>query len=175
VAIALRTYRFVGEGEIFFVVRECADRSTVLVSMEGCRKRREQCQLLLNAADWQLIRALDPFCSRATRKDAIAVELQFMDENEYGDSLTIARAQGSERVSVRMQCGAPDREELEMSTELSRRQWRYLTALDVVAQPCVQAPRADPGMNTHSPSRLLRMIHPPQRTIATESQSVKDV
>lgn len=174
-AIALRTYRFVGEGEVLFVVRECADRSRVLVSMEGNRERRGQCQLLLNAADWRLIRALDPFCSRATRKDAVAVELQFMDDNEYGDSLTIARALGCERVSVRMQCGAPGREELEISTELSRRQWRYLTALDVVGQPCAQAPHAGPRMNAQSPSRLLRMVHRPQRSIATESQPVKDL
>ena len=174
-AIALRTYRFFGESDVMFLVQECADRSKVLVSMESVWERRERCQLLLGSADWRHLCALQPFGSRATRTDAVTLELQFIDENEYGDSLTIARAPGGERVAVRMQCGAPGREELELVTELSRWQWRYLTALDVVGRPNAQACHAGPPTNARSRGSLLRMVNRHQAQGRQSSEAKSDI
>jgi hypothetical protein len=168
VAIALRTYRFIGEGAVAFLVQECADRSRVLVGMAGDRERHKRCQLLLSAADWRQLCTLHPFGSRATRTDAVTLELQFIDENDYGDSLMIARASGCEGVSMRMQCGAPGRREL--STELSRWQWRYLTALDVVGQPNAQARHANRRKDTRSRSSLLRVVHRAKSSIPARAR-----
>jgi hypothetical protein len=174
-AIALTTYRFVGEGQIMFLVHECADAASVLLGMERNGGRHERCQLLLSGADWRQLCALGPFHSRANRADGVTLELHFTDESDYGDSLTIGRSPGCERVCVRMQCGAPGREELELSTSLSRRQWRYLTTLDVIAHPHARAPHGRPRKHARSPANLLRIVRHAQRSVATQPEALKNV
>ena len=83
-AIALRTYRFVGEGRVMFLVHEYADPASVLVGMERGVEQHERCQLLLSGADWRQLCGLDPFRSRANETGGISLELHFTDENDYG-------------------------------------------------------------------------------------------
>jgi hypothetical protein len=173
VAVALRTYRFIGESRTAFLVRECADPSRVLVAMEREGARHERCHLLLSAADWRQLRALNPFGARATRRDGVRLELHFSDDNDYGDSLTIARSAGSARVSVRMQCGAPGREDIELRMELTRWQWRYLTALDVVAPLCAQRHHTSRTTDARPPSHLLRVVPRAQPSVAPSSEPQK--
>lgn len=173
VAIALRTYRFIGESRIEFLVRECVDSSRVLVSMERPASRRERCQLLLSGEDWRQLCALNPFGAAATRPDAVRMEMHFRDENDYGDSLTIGRSARSGRMSVRMHCGVPGREDVELTIGLTRWQWRYLTALDLAGRPYLQGHHANRAPDAGSPSSRLRMVPRAQPPATTPSEPAK--
>jgi hypothetical protein len=139
----LRTYRFVGEFNVTLIVQECAERENVIVRMEGDVGRGQRCQLVLTAAEWRRLCALKPLDAAVPVPGGVTIETHFIDQIEGGDSLTIGGSRDCERVHVEMWSGSPDSGGEDLSLDLSRQQWDFLTALPVVDEPARSAPREE--------------------------------
>jgi len=151
----LRTFRFVGKSRAVFLLQECADRSHVVVRMEGDVARGEACQLLLTAAEWHRLCGLQPYRGWEPGPDAVWLEMHFIDEHDSGDSLTVAGLPDREHVHVEMWGGGPSGANYALAIDLSREQWAYLTHLDIVDEPANGARRA----SYHLPFRVLPFLN----------------
>jgi hypothetical protein len=126
--VTIRTYRFPGDYATLSV-HESAERSRVLVRMEGDRSQSEECSLFLAREQWNHLCTFDPFQGTADNPSVLRA-VTFNDVE--GDTLEVSQTWYRDSVQLVMRHNVSSDPDDCLIVSLDEKQWAELISLDLL-------------------------------------------